>query len=99
MSLGSRYASALGIYRPPGLTTTESPFIEQAQRDGQLYIAQPYELYSEENHQAWRKLYQRMLAPLGALCQSAFSGRHQLRSASIRIASRASKTSTVFFDR
>ena len=44
-----------------GLTTSESPFIEQAQQDGQLYIAQPYELYSDENHEAWRKLYSRML--------------------------------------
>ncbi len=44
-----------------GLTTTESPFIEQAQREGHLYITQPYDLYSEENHAAWRKLYQRML--------------------------------------
>src|SRR6202140_3062736 len=45
----------------PGLTTSESPFIEQAKLDGQLYIAQPYELYSDENHAAWRKLYSRML--------------------------------------
>jgi len=45
----------------PGLTTTESPFIEQAQRDGQLYITQPFNLYSEENHAAWQKLYERML--------------------------------------
>jgi phenylalanine-4-hydroxylase len=44
----------------PGLTTTESPFIEQAQQSGQLYIQQPYELYSEENHEAWRKLFARM---------------------------------------
>ena len=44
-----------------GLTTADSPFIEQAQRRGQLYIEQPYDLYSEENHQAWRKLYARML--------------------------------------
>src|ERR1700739_2695094 len=44
-----------------GLTTGDSPFIEQAKRAGQLYIEQPYELYSEENHQAWRKLYARML--------------------------------------
>src|SRR5260370_23116633 len=44
-----------------GLTTTESSFIEQAQREGHLYITQPYQLYSEENHAAWRKLYQRML--------------------------------------
>ncbi|HEU5169736.1 MAG TPA: phenylalanine 4-monooxygenase [Gemmatimonadales bacterium] len=45
----------------PGLTTTKAPFIEQAQRNGQLYIHQPYELYSEANHEAWRRLYHRML--------------------------------------
>ncbi|MFI5384761.1 MAG: phenylalanine 4-monooxygenase [Fimbriimonadales bacterium] len=44
-----------------GLTTTQSPFIEQAQKRGELYIYQPYELYSEENHEAWRKLYHRIL--------------------------------------
>ncbi len=44
-----------------GLTTTESPFIEDAQQKGNLYIFQPYDLYSEENHEAWRKLYARML--------------------------------------
>jgi len=43
------------------LTTNESSFIEQAKQAGQLYIQQPYQLYSEENHQAWRKLYARML--------------------------------------
>jgi phenylalanine-4-hydroxylase len=43
------------------LTTGEAPFIEAAQSKGELYIRQPYELYSEENHQAWRKLYARML--------------------------------------
>jgi phenylalanine-4-hydroxylase len=44
-----------------GLTTTRAPFIEQAQRDGRLYVSQPYELYSEENHDAWRRLYNRMV--------------------------------------
>ena len=44
-----------------GLTTTKAPFIEKAQREGQLYIHQPYELYSEENHEAWRRLYRRMI--------------------------------------
>lgn len=44
----------------PGLTTTQAPFIEDAQMRGQLYIHQPYELYSEQNHQAWRRLYARM---------------------------------------
>lgn len=43
-----------------GLTTTEAPFIEEAQAHGQLYIEQPYELYSEENHEAWRRLFARM---------------------------------------
>jgi phenylalanine-4-hydroxylase len=44
-----------------GMTTTEAAFIEQAQADGRLYIEQPYELYSAENHEAWRQLYHRML--------------------------------------
>jgi phenylalanine-4-hydroxylase len=43
-----------------GLTTSESSFIEQAKHDGNTYIEQPYELYSDENHEAWRKLYARM---------------------------------------
>ena len=41
-----------------GLTTTKAAFIEQAQADGQLYIHQPYELYSEENQQTWRRCYE-----------------------------------------
>ena len=44
-----------------GMTTTEAPFIEAAQAAGKLYVDQPYELYSEENHEAWRQLYSRML--------------------------------------
>jgi phenylalanine-4-hydroxylase len=43
-----------------GLTTTEAAFIEEARGQGRLYIHQPYELYSEENHAAWRSLYSRM---------------------------------------
>ena len=43
-----------------GLTTTQAPFIEQAQAEGRLYITQPYELYSEANHDAWRRLFTRM---------------------------------------
>jgi phenylalanine-4-hydroxylase len=46
--------------RLSGLTTTESPFIEEAQASGQLYIQQPFELYSEENHIAWARLFERM---------------------------------------
>lgn len=44
-----------------GLTTSEAPFIEEAKADGILYIHQPYEEYSESNHEAWRQLYARML--------------------------------------
>lgn len=44
-----------------GLTTTQSEFIEKAQTEGELYIHQPYELYSEENHLTWKRLYERML--------------------------------------
>jgi phenylalanine-4-hydroxylase len=44
----------------PGLTTTRAPFIEQAQANGQLYIEQPYQLYSEDNHRTWGRLLERM---------------------------------------
>lgn len=44
-----------------GMTTTRAPFIEAAQAKGELYISQPYDLYSDENHEAWRLLYSRML--------------------------------------
>lgn len=43
-----------------GLTTTESAFIEAAQSHGEIFIDQPYHLYSDENQQAWRRLYARM---------------------------------------
>src|SRR5580700_6305098 len=43
------------------LTTNQAPFIEEARSHGELYIDQPYDLYSDENHEAWRRLYQRML--------------------------------------
>jgi phenylalanine-4-hydroxylase len=45
---------------PAGLTTTKSPFIEQAQAAGRLYIEQPYDLYTDANHDVWRRLYGRM---------------------------------------
>jgi phenylalanine-4-hydroxylase len=38
----------------------KAAFIEEARAAGQLYIDQPYELYSEDNHEAWRRLYARM---------------------------------------
>src|SRR3989475_7867239 len=49
------------VVEPPGLTTNQAPYIQQAQHNGQLYIHQPYELYSQENHEAWRRLFARML--------------------------------------
>jgi len=51
----------MGTMPAVGLTTTEAPFIEQAKTEGKLYIQQPYELYSQENHEAWRKLYHRIV--------------------------------------
>jgi phenylalanine-4-hydroxylase len=44
----------------PGLTTTKAPFIEHAKANGQLYIEQPYGLYSEENHRTWARLLERI---------------------------------------
>ncbi len=44
----------------PGLTTGRAPFVEQARNRGDLYISQPYDLYSEENHEAWAKLFSRI---------------------------------------
>src|SRR4051812_47851588 len=44
-----------------GLTTTKAPFIEKAQQEGMLFIHQPYELYNEDNQEAWKKLYDLML--------------------------------------
>lgn len=44
----------------PGLTTTKAAFIEEAQANGELYIEQPYDLYSEENHETWGRLLARM---------------------------------------
>ena len=48
-----------GVQATSGLTTTKAPFIEQAQAEGRLYIHQPYELYSEANHDAWQRLFTR----------------------------------------
>lgn len=47
--------------RGEGLTTTKAPFIEEAKSSGLLFIHQPYELYSEENHKSWSTLYSTML--------------------------------------
>lgn len=42
------------------LTTTKAPFIEDAVANGQMYITQPYEMYSAANHDVWQRLYARM---------------------------------------
>jgi phenylalanine-4-hydroxylase len=44
-----------------GLTTGHAPFVEEARTRGELYISQPYELYSQANHDTWRALYARIL--------------------------------------
>ncbi len=51
----------IGYSMGAGFTTTEAPEIAFAPSEGQLFIAQPYDLYSEENHETWRRLYARML--------------------------------------
>lgn len=44
----------------PGLTTGNAPFVEEAKHRGELYIHQPYEQYSEQNHESWRRLFARI---------------------------------------
>ena len=46
-----------------GLTTNLAPFVEEARRNGRLFIEQPYELYSPANHEAWRRSFARMIEP------------------------------------
>ncbi|MEM9291623.1 MAG: phenylalanine 4-monooxygenase [Acidobacteriota bacterium] len=43
-----------------GLTTTRAPFIEEAKGRGEMFIRQPYEHYNDNNHEAWRRMFQRM---------------------------------------
>jgi phenylalanine-4-hydroxylase len=43
-----------------GLTTGNAPFVEEARHRGELYITQAYELYYQENHESWRRLYARI---------------------------------------
>ena len=59
MSDTTRPASAAAA-TAPGLTTTKAPFIEAAHTRGELFITQPYELYSEENHRTWARLLERI---------------------------------------
>jgi phenylalanine-4-hydroxylase len=43
-----------------GLTTGHAPFVEEARTRGELFIHQAYGQYSDENQEAWRKLYARI---------------------------------------
>lgn len=43
-----------------GLTTHSAPFVEHERDEGHVFIEQPYELYSEDNHEAWRRLFSRL---------------------------------------
>ena len=48
------------VLTPQGLSTGHAPFVEEARNRGDLYISQPYELYTEENQDSWRALYRRI---------------------------------------
>jgi phenylalanine-4-hydroxylase len=50
----------LGDAVVPGLTTGNASFVEEARSRGDLYIEQVYELYSEANHETWRRLRERI---------------------------------------
>ncbi len=43
-----------------GLTTGRAPFIEHEREEGHVFIEQPYELYTQSNHEVWRTLFSRM---------------------------------------
>ena len=60
---------------PPGLTTTKAPFIEEARAHGDIYIHQPYELYSAENQATWGALLGADAGPLAALRERALPRR------------------------
>jgi len=57
---------------PLGLTTSAAPFIEQARASGNLFITQPYAMYSEDNHDTWRRLYARMQEPWARFANQRF---------------------------
>ena len=61
-----------GTLAATGLTTGHAPFVEEARSRGELYITQAYDLYSEENHEAWRQLFARIQPALGTLRQPPF---------------------------
>src|SRR5687767_11697483 len=61
MALASENEVAAAEATPAaGLTTTKAPFIEEARAHGDIYIHQPYELYSPDNQATWGALLGRM---------------------------------------
>lgn len=44
----------------PDLTTGTSEYVTTLRAAHERFIRQPYALYSEENHETWRRLYTRM---------------------------------------
>jgi phenylalanine-4-hydroxylase len=43
-----------------GLTTGAAPFVEDSRSHGRLFIHQPYDQYSAENHKSWAALFERL---------------------------------------
>ena len=56
-SVGAVEASPDRALAGGDLTTGRAAFIESAHTRGDLFVEQPYELYSEENQETWRRLY------------------------------------------
>jgi phenylalanine-4-hydroxylase len=71
-----------------GLTTNDAAFIDEARSQGRRFIHQPYELYSDENHETWRRLYARML-PVGGNSVTRIFCTGSIRCVSIRSEFRA----------
>ena len=73
--------------RPPDLTTTRAPFIEEARAHGEIYIIdQPYELYSDENQATWGRLLERMHDPWARYANRRFlEGMDKLQLSAARI--------------
>jgi len=59
-------------HRPSGLTTGHAPFIERAHASRQLFIHQPFECYSEENHKVWSALWERQIPLWNRFASRAF---------------------------
>jgi phenylalanine-4-hydroxylase len=64
--------SKLTASRDAGLTTGRAPFVERAQARGDLFITQPWEEYSAQNHETWSLLYRRMQEPWARFANARF---------------------------